>query len=90
MEIRHPALAIAFLVTFGAPVPGKADKIDDYVNAQIKRLHVPGASLAIVRDGHISKAQGYAFADMELRSPATKETVYEIGSTSKQFTLPQS
>src|SRR6266516_4261232 len=86
MEIRHPAVAIALLVRFGAPVPGKADKIDDYVTAKIKRLHVPGASLAIVRDGHITKAQGYGFANLELRSPATKETVYEIGSTSKQFT----
>jgi len=86
MEIRHRAVAIALLVTFGAPVPGKADKIDDYVTAQIKRLHVPGASLAVVRDGHITKAQGYGFANLELRSPATKETVYEIGSTSKQFT----
>ncbi len=86
MEIRHRAVAIALLVTFGAPVPGKADKIDDYITAQIKRLHVPGASLAVVRDGHITKAQGYGFANLELRSPATKETVYEIGSTSKQFT----
>jgi len=41
MEIRHPAVAIALLVIFGAPVPGKADKIDDYIIAQIKRLHVP-------------------------------------------------
>jgi hypothetical protein len=86
MEIRHPAVAITLLVTFGAPVPGKADKIDDYITAQIERLHVPGASLAVVRDGHITKAQGYGFANLELRSPATKETVYEIGSTSKQFT----
>ena len=86
MEIRHRAVAIALLVTFGPPVPGKADKIGDYITAQIKRLHVPGASLAIVRDGHITKAQGYGFANLELRSPATKETVYEIGSTSKQFT----
>jgi CubicO group peptidase (beta-lactamase class C family) len=86
MEIRHPAVAIALLVTFGAPGPGKADKIDDYFTAQIKRLHVPGASIAIVRDGNITKAQGYGFANLELRSPATKETVYEIGSISKQFT----
>ena len=86
MEIRHPAVAIALLVTFGAPVPGRTDKIDDYITGQIKRLHFPGASLAIVRDGHITKAQGYGFANLELRSPATKETVYEIGSTSKQFT----
>jgi hypothetical protein len=56
MEIRHLAVAIALLVTFGAPVPGNTDKIDEDVAAQIKRLHVPGASLAIVRDGHITKA----------------------------------
>src|SRR5204863_9376131 len=86
MEIRHRAVAIALLVTFGAPVPGRTDKIDDYITGQIKRLHVPGASHAIVRDGNITKAQGYGFANLELRSPATKETVYEIGSTSKQFT----
>ncbi len=86
MEIRHPAVAIALLVIFGAPVPGKADKIDDYIIAQIKRLHVPGASIAIVRDGHITKAQGYGSANLELGSPAMKETVYEIGSTSKPFT----
>src|SRR5207247_9356234 len=80
MEIRHRAVAIALLVTFVAPVPGKADKIDDDITEQIKRWR------AIVRDGNITKAQGYGFANLELRSPATKETVYEIGSTSKQFT----
>jgi hypothetical protein len=48
MQIRHPAVTIALLVTFGASVPGKADKIDDYIIAQIKRLHVAGASIAIL------------------------------------------
>ena len=86
MEIRHHTVAIVLLVIFGAPVPGKADKIDDYITAQMERLHIPGASLAIVRDGHIAKAQGYGFANVELKAPATKDTVYEIGSTSKQFT----
>ena len=79
MEIRHHTVAIVLLVIFGAPVPGKADKIDDYIPAQMERLHIPGAS-------HIAKAQGYGFANLELKAPATKDTVYEIGSTSKQFT----
>ncbi len=79
MEIRHHTVAIVLLVIFGAPVPGKADKIDDYIPAQMERLHIPGAS-------HTAKAQGYGFANLELKAPATKDTVYEIGSTSKQFT----
>jgi CubicO group peptidase (beta-lactamase class C family) len=86
MEIRHRTVAIVLLAIFGVPVPGKADKIDDYITAQMERLHIPGASLAIVRDGHIAKAQGYGFANLELKAPATKDTVYEIGLTSKQFT----
>jgi CubicO group peptidase (beta-lactamase class C family) len=86
MEIRHRAVAIALLVTFGAPAPGKADKIDDYITAQMERLHIPGVSLAIVRNAGLIKAQGYGFANLELKAPATKDTVYEIGSTPKQFT----
>jgi D-alanyl-D-alanine carboxypeptidase len=86
MEMRHRAVGIALLVSFGAPVPGKSDKIDDYITAQMERLHIPGVSLAIVRNAHVIKAQGYGLANLEIKAPATKETVYEIGSNTKQFT----
>ena len=86
IKIGRPAVAIALFVGFGAPISGKADAIDRYVTSQMQRLHIPGASLAIVRDGHIIKAQGYGFANLELKAPATKKTVYEIGSNTKQFT----
>jgi len=82
---RHPVL-IALFVAFGLPVSGKTDQIDDYIMAQVRQLHIPGVSLAIVRDGRTIKAQGYGFANIELKAPATKDTVYEIGSNTKQFT----
>ena len=82
---RQPVL-IALFVAFGLPVSGKTDQIDDYIMAQMGQLHIPGVSLAIVRDGRTIKTQGYGFANIELKAPATKDTVYEIGSTSKQFT----
>jgi len=74
------------LIGFCAPISTKADKIDDYVSARMRQLHIPGLSLAIVRDSRITKAQGYGFANLELRAHAIKETVYEIGSNTKQFT----
>ncbi|PYL29504.1 MAG: hypothetical protein DMF39_07040, partial [Verrucomicrobia bacterium] len=70
----------------GRRFSGKADQIDDYIGAQMRRLHIPGISLAIVRDGRVIKTQGYGFASLELKAPATTETVYEIGSNTKQFT----
>lgn len=52
----------------------------------MRQLHIPGLSLAIVRDRRITKSQGYGFANLELKTPATKKTVYEIGLNTKQFT----
>jgi CubicO group peptidase (beta-lactamase class C family) len=86
MKISRRAIVVALLIGSGAPIAAKADKIDDYVSAQMLRLHIPGLSLAIVRDGRVTKAQGYGFANLELKARSTKETVFEIGSNTKQFT----
>ncbi len=63
-----------------------ADNVDDYIRVQMRRQHVPGLSLAVVRDGTVIKAKGYGLANVELGVPATADTVYEIGSITKQFT----
>ena len=62
-----------------------ADQIDDYIETQLQRQHIPGLSLAVVKDGSIVKLQGYGYADLELKVPATPDTVFEVGSISKQF-----
>lgn len=62
-----------------------ADPVDDYVRSQLKSRHLPGVSLAVVKDGRIVKASGYGLASLELNVPATEHTVYEIGSISKQI-----
>jgi CubicO group peptidase (beta-lactamase class C family) len=64
----------------------RADEVDRYLEAQLRRLHVPGASLAIVRNGRTVKARGYGLASLELNAPATAATVYELGSNTKPFT----
>jgi CubicO group peptidase (beta-lactamase class C family) len=86
MTVGFRAVVFALLIGLCARTSTKADNIDDYISAQMRQLHIPGLSLAIVRDGRITKAQGYGFANLELRAHATKETVYEIGSNTKQFT----
>ena len=74
-----PTLALA------AAVAAQTDPTDEAVQKEMKRQNVPGLSLAVVRDGTIIKAAGYGFADIQGRVPATAETVYHIGSISKQF-----
>lgn len=58
----------------------------DSVFADYNRPDVPGCALGVYRDGRIVYARGYGLADLERRVPISQETVFDIGSTSKQFT----
>lgn len=86
MTYERGGIALALALILCAVVPAMGDEVDDYVEARMRNLHIPGVSLAVVRDGQAVKAQGYGVADLELNAPATKATVYEIGSNTKQFT----
>ncbi len=45
-----------------------------------------GVSVAVVRDGRTVVTKGYGLADIGRGVPATAETIYPIGSLTKQFT----
>ena len=78
-------LALAAVLSTVLATTAAADPVDDYVRTQLKTRNLPGLSLAVVKDGQIVKSQGYGLASLELEAPATAQTVYEIGSISKQF-----
>ncbi|HKQ74092.1 MAG TPA: serine hydrolase [Blastocatellia bacterium] len=80
---RPPLFALILLLT--ATVAARADKVDDYVKAEMQKQRIPGLSLAVIKDGKIIKVEGYGLANVELSVPARPETVYKIGSVSKQF-----
>lgn len=75
----------ALLILIVASAIAQADKVDDYVKAEMQRQHIPGVSVAVVKDGKIIKAEGYGLANVELNVSARPETVYQIGSVSKQL-----
>lgn len=85
LAMKHffSATAIAFALLLQTL---RADQIDDYVKAEMKKRDIPGLSLSITRDGKTTKNAAYGFANIELKYPAKPETVFEIGSVTKQFT----
>lgn len=78
-------LWIGVVLGLAVNAPARADRIDDFVADQMSRQHIPGLSLAVLKDGKPVKVKGYGVANLELGAPATPETVYQIGSVSKQF-----
>lgn len=63
----------------------RADKVDEYIKAEMQKQRIPGLSVAVVKEGKIIKAEGYGLANVEHNIAAKPETVYKIASVSKQF-----
>ena len=67
---------------------GNPDRIPaavDEIFADMAKPGSPGCSVAIARDGKLLYAKGYGLANIEQNVALTPESVFDIGSTSKQF-----
>jgi CubicO group peptidase (beta-lactamase class C family) len=64
----------------------KAKAAIDEIFADLTSPGSPGCALAVARDGKIIYEKGYGLASIELNVPITPQTIFDIGSTSKQFT----
>lgn len=63
-----------------------ADGLDTLVNGEMRRQHIPGVSIAVVKDGKIIREQGYGLANVEHQVRVTPATIFQSGSIGKQFT----
>ena len=58
----------------------------DEVFADLTKAGSPGCALGVYRDGKMVYAKGYGLANLEENAVITPHSVFDIGSTSKQFT----
>lgn len=63
-----------------------ADKVDDIVRKEMDTRKVQGAALAVIKDGKVVKKAAYGYANIENHVKTRLDSVFEIGSVSKQFT----
>lgn len=78
---------------FGAYSAPRATAAQDKTSAAVDEVFAdytkpgsPGCAVAVYRNGRISYAKGYGLANIEEDVPITPDSVFDIGSTSKQFT----
>jgi len=57
----------------------------DSVFAQYTKAGSPGCAVGVYQNGAIAFSKGYGMADLERDVPITPATLFDLGSTSKQF-----
>ena len=90
---RARVMAAAGLLILGAfdgvnagPRGQKMEAAVDEVFEDLTAPGSPGCALGVYRDGQMIYAKGYGLANVEESVLITPKTVFDIGSTSKQFT----
>jgi CubicO group peptidase (beta-lactamase class C family) len=79
---------LALLIAGNALALGNAvdRSIDSYIRDEMTKRSIPGLAIAVIWHGHIEKATGYGYADLDFSVPATSTTLFSVASVTKSFT----
>src|SRR5262249_18648993 len=69
----------------GRAVPGLAS-FDRMMHTFLKKHKVPGAALAVSKDGRLVYARGFGHADVEAKDPVRPNPLMRVASVSKPIT----
>jgi len=83
---------LAFLnVTLLATALSTAQELDEalftsYATASLAAYEVPGAAIAVVKNGEVVQSKGFGLRDMRHDAPVDGDTLFAIASNTKAFT----
>jgi CubicO group peptidase (beta-lactamase class C family) len=93
MAIWNGIRSVFLTGTLALTGPGGASAADEKKSAAVDEVFAdlvkpgsPGCALGVYREGKIIYSKGYGLANLEENVPITPQSVFDIGSTSKQFT----
>jgi CubicO group peptidase (beta-lactamase class C family) len=87
MNRRALASLIAVISCFTVPCMAQtADQVDSGLPKALETEHVVGATVAIVKDGHVTEIRGFGKRELASGIAADAYTKYEVGSVTKEFT----
>jgi CubicO group peptidase (beta-lactamase class C family) len=69
-----------------ASIEQRAVRFIEQLDQRRSELGVPGAAVVVAQRDRIVRATGLGVRNLESREPATDETVFAVGSVTKQFT----
>jgi CubicO group peptidase (beta-lactamase class C family) len=63
-----------------------ATQLDSIIRKAVVEKHIVGLSVGVMQNGKVILAKGYGVRDLTSKDPVTPQTMFAIGSVTKQFT----
>ncbi len=75
-------------VAASAPALGslRPEDLDRFIGATVTAQHAIGVTVGVMKDGEVIFAKGYGLARVAEKTPVAPETLFAVGSVTKQFT----
>lgn len=70
-----------------ADTKGNLDNFDEFMAKAMAEFKVPGAAVAVIKDGKIILSKGYGYRNVDGKLPVTGATIFPIASITKSFTV---
>jgi CubicO group peptidase (beta-lactamase class C family) len=89
VDVVFAAVLMAVSLAAAPVEPGDVDSNAERVDELLRPYdgtHKPGFAVGIIQDGELIYSKGFGMANLDYGIPNTPQTVFRIGSTSKQFT----
>lgn len=81
-----PVVMAITSLAIAAPATPAVPQIEQYLQAEMQRLHIPGLAVSIISDGKVLYAKGLGYSNLEHQTPVQVDTVFQSASTGKQYT----
>ena len=87
-RLRHRVALAACIAVLALSANGSAhaDTTDEYVQVIMQKRHIPGLSIAVLRDNKLIKEASYGLASIEHQVAVKPETSFTLASMTKTFT----
>ncbi len=79
-------LLISSKASYAAPARDDVGDLDAFIAQALKDYQVPGAAVAVVRDGKVVLLKGYGVRDVTKSDKVDENTIFQLASVTKTFT----
>ena len=79
-------MTLLFSIVLFAFTTSSAEPLDEFIQNAMKEYRVPGASIAIVRDGKVTELKGYGVRTAGRPEKVDPDTIFSLASLTKPFT----